>query len=909
MTVITLGNALNWWNILVDPKHKNYPHLGTINQIAGILSLLTSVFIGLYQIRLAKKPVIQAPRAEEQPQRDQPHETVSPPVIVPRRSPGIVDRTEEISVLRERLMEGASGIVIVTGPPGVGKAELVEEVLWHLEHASLDPPGTSRPRVVRHEIAPDLDQYAGIDVGMLVADIENLSDDDAALRKAISLQHSPLDQLTAALEKHRDAPVVIAIRHAESLFDPVTRQLRDPELDEAFEILTKNTQHRVSVVLTTRHPPKSLGQGTWAERWQPIAVKGLRPGDFLEYVKRLAGEETLVSNAVAGLHGLLQGNPRNTQLSCAAFRFARETSAELAAEIRHRKSGDGVLGFLIQRLIAGLNPLERRALQALDAYGTSVRLDAVCALVVEEHHEPHPADEVQNALTKLVERHLAVETAQGEYRLSLSEAERKWAGLPNGDGPVDERSYELLRRAGYELHDRRVTPPRSLADLRVALAELRALMRAGDLWDRAYNRIEDELDPELRKRNRMSLLLETREKLRGKLGSERREMANHNALGELYASRGDFTKANQAYSQALEYANLLRSLPYQTVIRANWAGAYWRHFEVETAYGYFELARDDHDKLLHSNPEVYRDLLPLRMNIFEGLADCHRHWGEYTKAIEFAKRARAVTESEGYPRTPEARDLSDRGRLSIGMKLARWHLELGDREAADRLDESVRLELNGHDQDWLQSVYQDGHACLLLDRDDVEEAIRTAQRAVELAREFTDPVILLQARTTLCLAYLENDDLDAAARQVEAAMPYRHRGGSLLPPALHALVAVGLDPDSGGGQAVERFRLLLAEAEERIQQDRHDVAAWDFKGFAGCGLFLYGEGELKDAIAAFLAARTTTRDVLRTREPTPGLVEQWISLLELLDAYGRPPRLLRPVIDVLCAMQARTSGS
>ncbi|MEZ7129793.1 hypothetical protein ACBR40_31040 [Nonomuraea sp. AD125B] len=907
MAVITWGNALDWWNILVDPKHKNYPHLGTLNQVAGILSLLTSVFIGLYQIRLAKKPVIQAPRAEEQPQREQPHETASQPAIIPRRSPGIVDRTEEISVLRERLMGGASGVMIVTGPAGVGKAELVEEVLWHLEHAVPGPPLTSRPRVVRHEVVPDLGQDAGIDVGVLVADIENLSDDDAALRKAIGLQHSPLDQLTAALEKHRDTPVVIALKHAECLFDPVTRQLRDPELDEAFEILTKNTQHQVSVVLTMRHPPKSLGRGTWPERWQ-IAVKGLRPGDFLEYVKRLAGEETLVSNAVAGLHGLLQGNPRNTQLACAAFRFAREAPHELAAEISHRKSRDGVLGFLIQRLIAGLNPLERRALEALDAYGTSVRLDAVCALVVEEHHEPHPSDDVENALTKLVERHLAVKTAQGEYRLSLSEAERKWAGLPNGTGPADDRSYELLRRAGYELHDRRVTRPRSLADLRVALAELRALMRAGDLWDRAYNRVEDELDPELRKRNCVSLLLETREKLRGKLGSERREMANHNALGELYASRGDFTNANQAYGQALEYANLLQSLPCQTVIRANWAGAYWRHFEVETAYGYYELARDDHDKLLHSDPEVYRDLLPLRMNIFEGLADCHRHWGEYTKAIEFARKARSVPESEGYPRTPEVRDLSNRSRVGIGMKLARWHLELGDREGAERLDETVRLELNGHGQDWLESVYQDGHAYLLLGRD-VEEATRTAQRAVELAREFTDPVILLQARTTLCLAYLEKNDLDAAARQIEAAMPYRHRGGSLLPPALHALVAAGLDPDSGGDQADERFRLLLAETEERIQQDRHDVAAWDFKGFAGCGLFLYGEGELKDAIAAFLTARTTTRDVLGTREPTPGLVEQWISLLERLDAYGRPPGLLRPVIDVLCVMQARTSGA
>ncbi|WP_166427311.1 hypothetical protein [Nonomuraea mesophila] len=50
-------------------------------------------------------------------------------------------------------------------------------------------------------------------------------------------------------------------------------------------------------------------------------------------------------------------------------------------------------------------------------------------------------------------------------------------------------------------------------------------------------------------------------------------------------------------------------------------------------------------------------------------------------------------------------------------------------------------------------------------------------------------------------------------------------------------------------------------------------------------------------------------DPLKVREATPGLVDQWIFLLDRMDRHARPPGLLRPVIDVLAATQARIIGS
>ncbi|NJP96645.1 ATP-binding protein [Nonomuraea sp. FMUSA5-5] len=910
MAVIAAGNSTFGWNILIDPSNPNAKYLGVLNQTVGIIGVFSSIAIGLYQIRLSKRAGGSAPASEGQPRQDGSGETALPSAPVPRRKPGIIDHGEDLADLRQRLTGSRSGIVIVTGPPGIGKAELVEEVLWELEHTPPGPSGQPGVRVLRCEAGPDMAPGAGLDVGMLAAAVGNLSDDDVALQEAISSDSPPLDELRAALEKSAgDTRVIIAVRHAEHLLDPVTRQLRDPELDEAFEVLTRNDQVTVIVILMTRHSPEPLGRSTWSKLQEPISVKGLDRRDFIEYLHRLPADDTEVFKAVAKLHSQLRGNPRLAQLAYAAFQSARQESNELLAELKDSKSGDRVLGTLMQHVIGGLKHLQHQVLEALDAYDTAVRVDAVCALVVEEHHDPYPAAPVRNALEKLVKMHLVVKTAHDEYRLGLSQTERKWAGLPDKNKPVNDKWHNLLRRAAYELHDRRVTPPRTLADLRLHLAELRALLWAGDLWDRAYNRIHDDLDPELRTRNHTSLLLEAREKLRGKLGNEMREMANHNALGELYASKSDFPKAHQEFSKALEYANDLRNLPLRTVIRANWAMVYWRNFEVETAYGYYELARDDHDELSQSNPEVYRDLLPLRMNILEGLADCHRHWGEYSDALQFAEKARALPESTEYPHTPETQGLTVHRRASIGMKLASWHAELGEDRITEQMDETVRAEVNGLGHDWLRSGYLSGHAYLLAGRN-AKEAIEAAGQAVELASKFADPVILLQARTTLCLAYLREHDLDRAARQVEAAMQYHRSGDSLLPLALQGLVAAAApSSDTGGPRAGELFQRLQTQAEERLDQDSHDVAAWDFKGFAGCGLFLDGQGVLKDAIAAFHTARHTTRDAARVREPTPGLVEQWLFLLERLNACGPRPGLLQPVIDVLEATQLHTSGS
>lgn len=513
--------------------------------------------------------------------------------------------------------------------------------------------------------------------------------------------------------------------------------------------------------------------------------------------------------------------------------------------------------------------------------------------------EKPPLDDLRDILMGLVGKRVADKTHEGECCLALSEEERVWAGLPGEGGPVGEKEKELLILAGEELAQSRVSPPHTAGDLRLHIAGMRAFIRAGSPQS-AYNRIEV-IDRELRKRHCAFLLREPRERLRGKLAKEdpEAELENDNALGEIYASSGNFDKASEAYGRALQQASARHDLTLRMRVRANFAAAYWWNRDAQNASNQHEWALDDHSDLARSNPEEYLALLPVRMSALEGLADCHRLWGKYDTAIQYAGEALAVPETTGYPDNADDRVLVLSRSISVGMKMARWHTDLGDPDAAENFVRSTKERLTGHDEDWVHSRYQEGLAQVRLGLDD-EKAMRAAHKAVELARRYNDPIILLGARTTLCQIYLADHDLVNAARQIESAAQYRYVGRPLLTPALRALVSIaGAGPDGDGGKAVALFRDLLDETSKRTDRDEDDVTAWDFKGFALCGLRLNSQDSLVEAMDAFRMARA------KTPRATPGLVDRLLFLLKRLDGCGRTPGRLQPVRDVLSAAKAR----
>jgi tetratricopeptide (TPR) repeat protein len=773
----------------------------------------------------------------------------------------VLDRETERDGLRALLTRGTGGIVVVYGPPGVGKTALVDAVL-------ADITRSDRSRVHWHEAIPGIP----LDVRTLTDDLTR----EAAPADTARLGKSSIARFEAALKTLGDEPVVIVIERAENLLHPGTGKLADLDLDEAFEILAMSDRANATLVLVSSEMPEPIRARIWREEAVQFPVRGLPYEYFLKYLRYLdhpvsSGLDKLPGELKERLYLALHGNPHDAGVAYDILTMddCDVDAPALVQQIAALPPMD-VPRRLAEMFLGCQPPIRRRVLDALAAFGTPVGADAVAAILTTTEFSPA---QIRTGLQRLVARRV-VHTTPELYYLPTSELQQIL------DETLDRGPSELLHRAAYELRRHRVAQVHSVEDLRVHFAELAALLRSRR-FAAAYPVIEL-IDRALSAWNCGHLLLEQRQVVQGQLKDSHLEMANDNQLGHLYGLRGDFQKASDAYGRALGYAEVRRDVTSRTKLRANLASMYWLRNETQRAYGFYDLARQD--ALDNDQPVVL-------MVALEGLADCLRHQGKYDKAIERAKEALTV-----YKRLDieSVEDPAASRAFRCNLKLARWHTELGLMDDATRYLKAAGRAATARDDQWLVGAYLDGWATLRYSSGDFESASTLSARAVEHALRLGDPVTLMQARTTACLAYLARRDRKAAAREIEWAYHYRHQGRSLIVLALLALVQ---KQRKNTIEAEARFRQLHEEATRRTNADKYDFGAWDFQGFALCGLYLEGGSTLEKAMEAFRTAREV--EAL----PAPVLVDRMRFLLTQLDQCDQRPGRLQPVID------ARGTGS
>jgi tetratricopeptide (TPR) repeat protein len=171
------------------------------------------------------------------------------------------------------------------------------------------------------------------------------------------------------------------------------------------------------------------------------------------------------------------------------------------------------------------------------------------------------------------------------------------------------------------------------------------------------------LDRFLRQWNCSDLLLEQRKTLRGKLESKDRELANYNALGYACASRGRYAEAAEAFEDALMLLGHSNDPTAGHKVLINLANLWLEQNDTWKAADLYRRALseellDIEDRAVASN----------------GLADCHRRWGDYDAAIALS------TEALEY-----ARGVDSPLAVRIALKLARWCCELMRLDDANEL--------------------------------------------------------------------------------------------------------------------------------------------------------------------------------------------------------------------------------
>ncbi|KOX24394.1 hypothetical protein ADK67_19040 [Saccharothrix sp. NRRL B-16348] len=774
------------------------------------------------------------------------------PPRAPSTDTGLVDRHDHLRDLGKRLTEGPWGVTVLQGIRGIGKTKLVEAVLADLERQRAEG---ALLRIGRHDARPG----AVFDVATLVDHLEGGPDPHRSTGK------SSLVRLEVALRRLGGSRVVLVVDSAENLLD-ADGELADPDLDEALEMLATGYEHRVSVLVVSRREPVSPNGGTWPNA-EPITLGRLPEPYFFTYLAALDPVDSgkLGSLSVAdrrALYGRLRGIPRLGELAHAVA-VVEDNRFDLPSLTAHLRQLDAkaVPDELTHLLVEGTSPVRRRVIEALAALDTPVPAETVAGMV-----KGAGADVISEELDALVARRIVHRAEHDRYFLPSEDGRLIMAALPR------KRARPLYVLAADHLTPLRNPEPREIGDLRVYFAEVDALLRAGEFG--AAVETMHGLHDILGEWNCRHLLFHRRKKLVGKFGGDLHwEKLNLNALVEIYRSRGKYEEAGKCLGDALRIAHAEQDALSTARLHTNLAGLYWEMNETERARGYFELARAENDRLL--DPKI--DIATA-----EGIADCHRRQGRYDQAIRHAELA---LDAAGRSDADEVRAFAASRTVTIALKLARWLAELGDRAGADRFVELARTTSTADGAVPLRAAYLNGFAVAQHYRDERELALASALGAVDLALRQRDPVILLEARTTLCLLYLHSGEVERARTEVELARPYRRKHRSLIVQALLALTAHRTGDRRAASKA---FRRLFGEAEKRIARDERDFAARDLRGFAVCGLHLHNGDDLGAAVADFADARLLT-------PPTPPLVGRLRFMVEQLDGAGA----LRPVLDVL----------
>jgi tetratricopeptide (TPR) repeat protein len=821
----------------------------------------------------------------------------------------VIGLKEEAKALKNFLKDRQSKVILVHGLPGAGKSMLVRTVLREM---GLESEARS------HDLAP----HDRLDAKALLDDIESGPRTGAALKPGEDL----LGRLGLAVEAPRGARVIIVVDGAQSLFGPGNHM--DSQLAEALEVIARG-RRRVKVILVAQDGAVPGTGGSWHGTTDRVFVGGLHREDFYRFLEGLnpAFEWGLVDRTTTepgGLYDVLQGNPRQAEMFCAAVGLPRsrlsadDFARQLALE-QPRERGR----LLASEVVNSLSPDQRRVAATLAACGIPVTVEQVNDVLTERRNtlvkrengalvgedsqtevgddawtRKLSADQVRLLASELVNWRVIDRVAgKGPDRYRLTAAEIYDALLPANDLSADllwDAANVMFR---YKTPDERIRKPE---DLRWHFAGLDILLREasltsfddplGPLYEHVQP-IERAMKPVLRRGNAEGLLLRYREAIQGKLrmpDSDYLEMVNSNALGCIYLARGRFRDARQAFDHALQHASGATSSHDLRKIFINLAALSWLSGDTSRAKECYEEALDctvTDPAGVTERPDVL-DLIAAEA----GLAQCYRRWGRYGDAIGHGMKALNAAQGQDSPSL-----------VDIAVKLARWQSELNDEEEAGRLMKKADRAAK-HDRALRVHCLAE-HADLLLDAGHFRRAGWAATKARRTALRLRDTVTVLRASTTLATAHLmlgriaaprlKLGHIAAARRAIDRATRCQRASRSMEVMALQALIAFRSAPD--GEEARGLFAELEDEARQRLKSDKWDFAALDFKGLASCGADIRGTASLDEAVKDFRCARELVS--------APGLdtrLERSLEVLQTKAARGR----LSPVMAAISGAAA-----
>ncbi|HEX6289577.1 MAG TPA: tetratricopeptide repeat protein [Herpetosiphonaceae bacterium] len=559
-----------------------------------------------------------------------------PPTTAPRH---FQNRYVEMGIIRDFLTDESQRLMIISGRVGAGKTTLICRLLKQLESGELP-----------YDLGPlDVDGIIYLsNTGSYRVNVPNLYTNlckllpRATARQLETFYKQPQASTAAKfemlLEMFPTGRRVLLLDNLETLLDPETFAIRDPELDEALRTILTCPQHGVKVILTTSIIPRALTLVQPGRQKSLELDQGLKSPDAENILRVMDADGTLglrdaPPELLAEARERTGGYPRALEALYAILAADRDTSLrDLLTDTAHVMP-EYVVKELVEEAFNRLDPRTQQVMQALAIYGRPVRTEAVDYLL----QPSQPGGNSAPILSRLVTMRLVRKEAR-RYYLHPVDREYALSRIPQGT-PADAQTtaptvtqYALLHRAADYFQQMRTpeTAWKTIDDLAPQLAEFELRCAAHEYDTAAGVLLDAPVSKRLLAWGHYRKLITLHERLQGKLDDPQIRQQNIGHLGNAYYRIAQYQQALACYQQAIDLAHGSADRQSEGRWLNNIGACYAARGQIDQAITAYKQALE----MFSDNDE--RHMLPL---VLSNLCNRYTELGQTATALTYGRQS------------------------------------------------------------------------------------------------------------------------------------------------------------------------------------------------------------------------------------------------------------------------------
>jgi len=745
------------------------------------------------------------------------------------------DRREEFEEIIKLLTAEKSDIrsVIIYGRGGIGKTALACKIMTEIEKKN--------NAFALVYLSPRLS--LGISVEQIyLSSAQAIGNKDEQLLKStwVDSDVSISDKIQVLLSHYKGKRFILLLDNIEDILCKKTGSIADPDLALFVDAFIRQN-HDSRLVITSR---EFVDIPNDVRRYQKsiFLEKGLPLMDALEFLQECDQDNSLelkITNPELLIYAVEKtyGYPRALEAIIGILYKDPFTTLENLLENKYLFDKE-VINRLVGEALSRLSDQEYRVMQVLAAYRRPVSSNAVCFILESSEEET----DVHSLLKQLARsRYINVNRQTKKISLHPMDNDSIYSSiLSDSSSNRFNKQYLESRIADYYVERR--TPKetwRNLADLEPQLLEFEHRCKA-DEYNKAA-KVLTEIDDTLLLWGIHRRVVEQHKILQTKISDQKLQLTHLFSLSRGYRNLGYYVESIDCCNQALSIAEIHNEQGFVGGILGNLGNCYTSLGQVDEAIHYYqralEVAINERNRLLEgfwSN----------------NLGVCYADLGNMEEAIHYYRLALGIA--------LENCELETQG--TCFGNLCDCYSSLGETLLAIECGEAA-LSIQEAIQDWIgQGTTLHSLAEVMMDEQNYEEAIKYANRGLEIGMKTENPKIKSENNCILACAYFYKGS-EKLSLAINAATSARENNAPQNNYYVSLLLGIILLKQGNKESACEAFTKSIDQINKLFNYNSKNYKILDIKWLALCGLCLCKNYELKTiAIETYYIAKEIYRN-------------------------------------------------